>query len=316
MNRALQMVKWIESITSYRAPDNESSSSPPVAGGGSDTIAPMTSPGGETAIGFLASNAAGSGGAGEKKGKKRASLVRTYSEDAIDPSKIAKAKHEAQETGSSSRADIVLNQRKDDMVPQSTSLANTNEIYFGNISNVIVHNIKNAIEVFLETNKVVNSKNLHEKMHDKLKDTERLHYRIREELRDLGGIKELKERWKKQIELMSGKKIKETRPGHFDFILRLSNTLEQPEHQESPSHLGTKEWQVLMALHTSSLNTTTTAIKYNDKYIGLNLQPGDYVIISGDVWHFGTKVVNMSEDKWEINGISYMPLFTCYFKEV
>lgn len=248
----------------------------------------------------------------KKKGKKRAMLQQVYGKEAIDPTKIAKYN---EEKASSSASVIYPVSRTTRLVSQSTPLSNTNEIFFGNVNDVIdIASLKNVLVTSIEKNDFATK--LHQKIQSKLQDTERLEYRIREELRDLPGIKELKEVWKKQIETMSGKKITETRPGHFDFILRLSNTIEQPEHQESPSNLGVKEWQVLMALHTSSLSSTTTAIKYDEEYIGLNLDPGDYVILSGDIWHFGTKVASMSQDSWNIRGLPYMPLFTCYFKEV
>ena len=66
---------------------------------------------------------------------------------------------------------------------------------------------------------------------------------------------------------------------------------DQGAHQEMGDEKGF--WQVLLPLHESGKETTTTAIFPDGpeaKAVYPDLVPGDWVALRGDVWHAGSAV--------------------------
>jgi hypothetical protein len=99
-------------------------------------------------------------------------------------------------------------------------------------------------------------------------------------------------------------------------------TTAQGEHQEAPPINGNFTCQIVIALHASNLKYTTTAIlppPYKE-YIGLDLQPGDWCMFTGDIWHFGTRVLDtppgwrmtVTSDRANVE-YNMLPLLTIYY---
>tara|TARA_B110000046_G_scaffold63021_1_gene70465 strand:+ start:151 stop:666 length:516 start_codon:yes stop_codon:yes gene_type:complete len=109
-------------------------------------------------------------------------------------------------------------------------------------------------------------------------------------------------------ELSSSTKVK--RNG-IELILRTEKTVEQSIHQEMGD--DTSFWQALIPLHQSNIDTVTTVVKRGSNERALDMEQGQWCVIRGDVWHYGTKTNGVAPEAFTIGDHSVMSLLTVYY---
>jgi hypothetical protein len=130
---------------------------------------------------------------------------------------------------------------------------------------------------------------------------------------DFGLKTPMRAPWIKHIRANLPREVK-LYPAQADVIFRCKGMEDQAPHQEMGDNMDF--WQVLLPLHHSSKNTTTTAIFPNGPQapaIYPDMAPGEWVALRGNIWHAGS-AVHSDPTTFIANGSQkLLPLVTFYY---